>query len=52
LALNGNNKRVAIISQDSFYKDLITVEDLAKATSGDYNFDHPDAIDVKLFPLN
>uniref|UniRef100_A0AC34G675 Uridine/cytidine kinase n=1 Tax=Panagrolaimus sp. ES5 TaxID=591445 RepID=A0AC34G675_9BILA len=46
--LGDTNKRVVIISQDSFYRNL-TAEDLALAKKGDYNFDHPDAFDDALF---
>lgn len=37
-----------IISQDSFYRNL-KPEELKLATSGDYNFDHPQAFDDVLF---
>ena len=33
-------KRVVIINQDSFYRDL-NEEQRKEADSGDYNFDHP-----------
>eukprot|EP00898_Chlorokybus_atmophyticus_P008298 jgi/Chlat1/846/Chrsp104S01186 len=36
--------RVVLISQDSFYRGLTTVE-LERAAQGEYNFDHPDAFD-------
>jgi len=36
--------RVAIISQDSFYKNL-SQEEKVRARNKDYNFDHPDAFD-------
>lgn len=35
--LGDTNKRVVIISQDSFYRNL-TAEDLTLAKAGDYNF--------------
>lgn len=37
-------RRVALIKQDSFYRQL-TPEELALAKKGCFNFDHPDAID-------
>lgn len=37
-------RRVALIKQDSFYKEL-NDEQLVLAKKGCYNFDHPDAID-------
>jgi len=39
--------RVAIISQDCFYKNL-SQDEKAKAANKDYNFDHPDAFDWQL----
>ncbi|KAK0063446.1 uridine-cytidine kinase 2-B [Biomphalaria pfeifferi] len=42
-----HNRRVVIISQDSFYKDL-SHEEHKKANKGGYNFDHPGAFDVEL----
>jgi uridine kinase len=39
--------RVAIISQDCFYKNL-TTEEKEKAKNKNYNFDHPDAFDWEL----
>ncbi|CAL1536582.1 unnamed protein product [Lymnaea stagnalis] len=42
-----HNRRVTIISQDSFYRDL-TPEEHKRADKGGYNFDHPDAFDVEL----
>ncbi|BFZ20495.1 hypothetical protein BsWGS_23534 [Bradybaena similaris] len=42
-----HNRRVTIISQDSFYRDL-SPEEHRKASRGEYNFDHPDAFDVEL----
>lgn len=41
-------KRVVTICQDSFYKDLDTEADRAKARKGEYNFDHPNAFDHAL----
>lgn len=46
MELLGQNKvdhrqrKVAIVSQDSFYK-VLTPEQKAKALKGQYNFDHP-----------
>lgn len=46
MELLGQNKvdhrqrKVAIISQDSFYK-ILTPDQKAKALKGQYNFDHP-----------
>lgn len=37
-------RRVALIKQDSFYRQL-TPDELALARKGCFNFDHPDAID-------
>ncbi|XP_055897489.1 uridine-cytidine kinase 2-B-like [Biomphalaria glabrata] len=42
-----HNRRVVIISQDSFYRDL-SHEEHKKANKGGYNFDHPGAFDVEL----
>ncbi|XP_039268909.1 uridine-cytidine kinase 2-B-like [Styela clava] len=39
--------KVAIISQDDFYREL-TSEQIALANKSQYNFDHPDAFDTKL----
>ncbi|CAB1332468.1 unnamed protein product [Coregonus sp. 'balchen'] len=53
MELLGQNKvdhrqrKVAIISQDSFYK-VLTPDQKAKALKGQYNFDHPDAFDNEL----
>ena len=40
-------KKVHLISQDSFYRDL-TPEEHKQAQTGGFNFDHPDAIDYDL----
>ncbi|GCB83439.1 hypothetical protein scyTo_0023589, partial [Scyliorhinus torazame] len=40
-------RQVVILSQDSFYK-VLTTEQKAKASKGQYNFDHPDAFDNEL----
>ena len=40
-------RNVTIISQDSFYRDL-TAEEHERANRGEYNFDHPDSLDVSL----
>ncbi|KAK9532391.1 hypothetical protein VZT92_009774 [Zoarces viviparus] len=53
MELLGQNKvdrrqrKVAIISQDSFYR-VLTPEQKAKALKGQYNFDHPEAFDTEL----
>ncbi|XP_013862022.1 uridine-cytidine kinase 1 [Austrofundulus limnaeus] len=53
MELLGQNKvdhrqrKVAIISQDSFYK-VLTPDQKAKALKGQYNFDHPEAFDNEL----
>ena len=41
----GNNK-LAVIEQDSYYKDLAHLTFDERAI---YNYDHPDAIDIDLF---
>ncbi|KAL0244978.1 hypothetical protein GEMRC1_009058 [Eukaryota sp. GEM-RC1] len=43
-----DKNRVAIISQDSFYK-VLSAEERELAKKGEYNFDSPDAFDKKLF---
>lgn len=35
-----HQRKVAIVSQDSFYR-VLTPEQKAKALKGQYNFDHP-----------
>ncbi|XP_012685621.2 uridine-cytidine kinase 1 [Clupea harengus] len=40
-------RKVAIVSQDSFYR-VLTPDQKAKALKGQYNFDHPDAFDNEL----
>ena len=40
-------QRVVCISQDSFYRELNQLEK-QEALKGNYNFDHPDALDVEL----
>uniref|UniRef100_A0A0R3RTV8 Uridine kinase n=1 Tax=Elaeophora elaphi TaxID=1147741 RepID=A0A0R3RTV8_9BILA len=42
-----HERRVVTISQDSFYRNL-TVEETKKASRGEFNFDHPDAIEFSL----
>ncbi|XP_072310724.1 uridine-cytidine kinase 1 isoform X2 [Eucyclogobius newberryi] len=42
-----HQRKVAIISQDSFYK-ILTPEQKSKALRGQYNFDHPEAFDTDL----
>jgi len=41
LALSGAHKNVVTISQDSFYRNLTSLEEVEKARRGEYNFDHP-----------
>mmetsp|Transcript_3966 Transcript_3966/g.14993 ORF Transcript_3966/g.14993 Transcript_3966/m.14993 type:complete len:277 (-) Transcript_3966:245-1075(-) len=43
-----DNKKVVVLSQDSFYKSL-TEEQKEQANRAEYDFDHPDAFDHKLF---
>lgn len=38
--IDHHQRQVAILSQDSFYKEL-TPEQKAKALKGQFNFDHP-----------
>ncbi|CDQ92647.1 unnamed protein product [Oncorhynchus mykiss] len=45
--IDHHQRQVAILSQDSFYKEL-TPEQKAKALKGQFNFDHPDAFDNEL----
>nr|CAB3267485.1 uridine-cytidine kinase 2-B-like [Phallusia mammillata] len=45
-AVNGSRK-VAIISQDNFYKEL-SDDEVSLAHKSQYNFDHPDAFDTAL----
>ncbi|MCI4377868.1 hypothetical protein PGIGA_G00208200 [Pangasianodon gigas] len=45
--IDHRQRQVAILSQDSFYKEL-TPEQKAKAVKGQFNFDHPDAFDNEL----
>ena len=45
--LGKHGKKVLILSQDSFYKDL-TQEEHRLAASNEYNFDHPDSFDKEL----
>lgn len=40
-------QRVVCISQDSFYREL-NERERQEALVGDYNFDHPDALDIDL----
>ena len=55
MELLGQNKvdhrqrKVAIVSQDSFYR-VLTPEQKAKALKGQYNFDHPGSIHFLLMP--
>uniref|UniRef100_A0A8C8B4S8 Uridine-cytidine kinase n=1 Tax=Otus sunia TaxID=257818 RepID=A0A8C8B4S8_9STRI len=46
-AVERRQRKVLILSQDSFYK-VLTAEQKAKALKGQYNFDHPDAFDNDL----
>lgn len=43
-----DNKKVVVLSQDSFYKSL-TEEQKEQARRAEYDFDHPDAFDHGLF---
>ncbi|XP_011406314.1 PREDICTED: uridine-cytidine kinase 2-like [Amphimedon queenslandica] len=43
----GVNPKVVMISQDSFYRDL-SQEQRERASRNQYNFDHPDALDIDL----
>ncbi|XP_012672959.1 uridine-cytidine kinase 2-B [Clupea harengus] len=45
--IDHHQRQVAMLSQDSFYKEL-TPEQKAKALKGQFNFDHPDAFDYEL----
>ena len=45
--VNAEEKQVAILSQDSFYRDLTPAE-AAKAMKGTFNFDYPDAFNNKI----
>lgn len=55
MELLGQNKvdhrqrKVAIVSQDSFYR-VLTPDQKAKALKGQYNFDHPGKATVVCFP--
>jgi len=40
-------RHVTTVSQDSFYRDL-TPEEHERAQRGEYNFDHPDSLDLEL----
>lgn len=46
--MDHTKRQVVSISMDSFYRALTTPEEKAKAARGQYNFDHPDAIDEEL----
>ena len=41
VGLTNHERKVSMLSQDSFYKDL-TSEEHCLAATDDYNFDHPD----------
>ena len=45
--LSASARRVVIINQDRFYRELNEEESL-QAAKGEYNFDHPDAFDNEL----
>lgn len=45
--LKGAEQQILSISQESFYRDL-TPKESEKASRGEFNFDHPDAFDMKL----
>lgn len=42
--VDDNQRQVAIISQDAFYRTL-NDDEIRKAVKGEFNFDHPDAFD-------
>lgn len=44
-----HQRKVAIISQDSFYK-VLTPDQKAKALKGQYNFDHPGTCRLQVVP--
>ncbi|XP_020906647.1 uridine-cytidine kinase 2 [Exaiptasia diaphana] len=44
--VDSKQRRVAIISQESFYREL-NEEELEEAHRGEFNFDHPDAFDLE-----
>lgn len=48
--VDSSQKRVVMLSQDSFYKKLDSKEKKL-ANKGEYNFDHPDAFDTKLLSV-
>ncbi|XP_048832632.1 uridine-cytidine kinase 2-A-like [Brienomyrus brachyistius] len=45
--IDHDQRQVAILSQDSFYR-VLTPEQKARALKGQFNFDHPDAFDNEL----
>lgn len=45
--VESNQRRVAIISQDSFYRELCE-EEAEDAKVGNFDFDHPDAFDFEM----
>jgi len=45
--LKGAEQQILSISQESFYRDL-TPKESEKASRGEFNFDHPDAFDMKM----
>ena len=45
--LSASERRVVVINQDRFYREL-NEEESARAAKGEYNFDHPDAFDNEL----
>ena len=49
--LTNHEKKISILSQDSFYKDL-TSEEHRLAATDDYNFDHPDSFDKELIMIS
>ena len=40
IVVNSQRRRVVMVSQDSFYRELSTTE-RASANRGEFNFDHP-----------
>lgn len=47
IVVDSHQRRVVMVSQDSFYRNLTTAEK-ALADRGEFNFDHPDAFDIDL----
>jgi uridine kinase len=47
VVVDSHQRRVVMVSQDSFYRNLSPVEKTL-ADCGEFNFDHPDAFDTEL----